>query len=203
MPSYSPTTLDDVADAVVDRLRATAGRRVVIVDGADAARPIDLAARITDRLRTEGRAADVVDLHGWVRPASLRLEHGRTDELSYRTAWFDHDGLAREVIGALRDHGRWLPAIWDPATDRSARLRVVPAAADQVLVLAGPMLLGRGLGADLTVALTLSSSALRRLTPADEQWTVVALTTWTADHDETPDVEVKVDHPDRPALRMS
>ncbi|MGN7134294.1 hypothetical protein ACTHQY_13580 [Rhodococcoides corynebacterioides] len=203
MPTYSPTTLDGVAETVTDRLRSLAGRRVVLIDGADAARPVDLAARVSERLRTEGRAADVVDLGGWVRPASLRLEYGHTDEMSYRTAWFDYDGLAREVVGALRDHGRWLPAIWDAQSDRSARLRVVDAGPDQVLIVAGPMLLGRGLHADLTVALTLSPAALRRLTPEDDHWTVDALVTHADRHDDTPDVEVKVDHPDRPALRES
>lgn len=203
MPTYSPVTPDGVAEAVTDRLRPLAGRRVVLIDGADAARPVDLAARVAERLRTDGRAADVVDLRGWVRPASLRLEYGRTDELSYRTAWFDYDGVAREVVAALHDRGHWLPAIWDAESDRSARLRAVDAGPDQVLIVAGPMLLGRGLRTDLTVALTLSPAALRRLTPEDDRWTVDALLTHAERHGETPDVEVKVDHPDRPALRES
>ncbi len=103
----------------------------------------------------------------------------------------------------LRTRGRWLPAIRDAESDRSARRRVVDAGPDQVLIVAGPMLLGRDLHADLTAALTLSPAALRRLTPEDDRWTVDALLTHAAHHDEAPDVEVKVDHPDRPALRTS
>lgn len=199
MPRFSPTTPDAVVDLVVDRIATLEGRCVVAVDGADAASPITLADNVSGRLRASGRAAAVISLHGWVRPASLRLEYGHEDELSYRTMWFDYDGLRREVLESLRRHGRWLPAIWDERTDRSARVSMVDASENQVILVAGPMLLGRGLNFDLTVAATLTERTASRLTPEDQRWTVPALTTHAA-QSEPADIEVKMDHPDRPAL---
>ncbi|WP_328812966.1 hypothetical protein [Rhodococcus sp. NBC_00297] len=199
MPRFSPTTPDAVVDHVVDRIDAVDGRCVVAVDGADAADPVAFAQRVVARLRADGRAADLVSLHDWVRPASLRLEYGHEDELSYRTLWFDYDALTREVITAVHKRDQWLPALWDERSDRSARARPRTAAQNQVVVVAGPMLLGRDLDLDVTVALTLTERTASRLTPEDERWTVPALTAH-AEHGERADVEVRMDHPDRPAL---
>jgi hypothetical protein len=103
------------------------------------------------------------------------------------------------VITAVRTRDQWLPALWDERSDRSARARPRTAAQNQVVVVAGPMLLGRGLDLDVTVALTLTERTASRLTPEDERWTVPALTAH-AEHGERADVEVRMDHPDRPAL---
>jgi len=51
----------------------------VAVDGPDLAGPGDLARTIAERLPALGRAAVVVPADGFYRPASVRLEHGRTD----------------------------------------------------------------------------------------------------------------------------
>ncbi|MGW4631304.1 hypothetical protein [Nocardia sp. NPDC004415] len=201
MPSFTPISPAAVAELVADRLTALPGRRVVAVDGADAAAPQDLARRIAATLGAAGRSAEVVALHDFVRPASLRWEYGRDDEWSYRTAWFDYDALRREVLVPLRDTGRWLPALWDEGRDRSARAAVRTAPADLVVVAAGPMLLGRDLGFDLTVRLELSAPAARRRTPPDQQWTLPALTAHAEDHPETATWTLRWDHPDRPALR--
>ena len=136
----------------------------------DAADPVEFAQRVATELRTRGRAADVVDLHDFVRPASLRLEHGRTDPYSYRHDWFDYAAVDREVLRAVREHRRWLPRLWDERTDRSARERPRRAAKDQILVVAGPMLLGRGLDFDVTVVLTMSRGALERRTRPEDHW---------------------------------
>ncbi|MGS2805211.1 hypothetical protein [Nocardia sp. MW-W600-9] len=165
MPSFTPTSPTAVAGLVADRLAALPGRRVLAVDGADAAAPVELARRIAGTLTARGRSAEVVALHDFVRPASLRMEYGRDDEWSYRTAWFDYDAVRREILDAVRSAGRWLPALWDKARDRSARAAIRPAQADLVLVLAGPMLLGRGLDFDLTVRLELSEQAALRVGP--------------------------------------
>ncbi|WP_378731850.1 hypothetical protein [Nocardia brasiliensis] len=200
MPRFVPISQDALVERVVERVLALPGYRVVGVDGADAARPIDLARRVATALRGTGRPAEVVSLHDYVRPASLRVEFGR-DEISYRTAWFDYDALRREVIDALHDEGRWLPALWDEATDRSARAAIRTAAADTVLLVAGPMLLDRALRFDLTVRLDLSEPALRRTTPPEAHWTIPALLR----HHETattPTFFARWDHPERPALRL-
>ncbi|MET8775218.1 hypothetical protein ABZV58_09370 [Nocardia sp. NPDC004654] len=200
MPQFVPITQDGLADLLVDRLRALPGRRVIAIDASDAAQPVAFAERAAERLRGTGRSAEVIALHDYVRPASLRMEFGREDEFSYRTAWFDYDAVRREVVDALREHGRWLPALWDEAADRSARAAVRAAPADLVLFLAGPMLLGRDLVFDLTVRLDLSEAALRRRTPRDEHWTIPALLHYDRENPEVPTFSVRWDHPDRPAL---
>ncbi|MEU2252177.1 hypothetical protein ABZ540_03250 [Nocardia xishanensis] len=200
MPQFVPITQDGLADLLVDRVSALPGRRLIAVDGADAAQPAAFARLAAERLRGTGRSAEVLSLHDYVRPASLRMEFGREDEYSYRTAWFDYDAVRREVVGALREHGRWLPALWDEAADRSARAAVRAAPADLVLFLAGPMLLGRDLAFDLTVRLDLSEAALRRRTPRDEHWTIPALLRYDRENPEMPTFSARWDHPDRPAL---
>lgn len=201
MPRFTPITPDALAELPARRLRALAGRRVVAVDGADAARPVDFALCAADRVRADGRPAEVVRLHDFVRPASVRLEFGR-DETSYRTGWFDYAALRREVLAPLRSAGTWLPALWDETTDRSARARRRPALPETVLFVAGPMLLGRTLPFDLSVRLDLSPAALTRVTPDDEAWTIPALLAHACDSTETPTYFVRWDHPDRPALRV-
>ncbi|MGW6425244.1 hypothetical protein ACWF82_21455 [Nocardia sp. NPDC055053] len=202
MPSFTPTSPAAMAGIVADRLAELPGRRVLAVDGADAAAPVELARRIADTLSARGRSAAVVSLHDFVRPASLRMEYGRDDEWSYRTAWFDYDAVRREILGALRSSGRWLPALWDEDRDRSARAAVRTAPADLVLVLAGPMLLGRGLDVDLTVRLELSEQAALRRTPPDQHWTLPALRDHATDNPETATWTLRWDHPDRAALRV-
>ncbi|EOM75873.1 uridine kinase [Rhodococcus rhodnii] len=198
MVLYRPTTRSALAREVAGRARLARPRAVVAVSAPDAARPGELAAEIADAEIAEGGSADVVDLHDYVRPASLRLEYGHRDELSYRTAWFDYAGLDREVVRALHDRGEWLPRLWDERTDRSAREHTVAARGRHTLVVFGPMLLGQGLGFDVTVRLAMTERTLRRLT--DDEWTVAPLL--AADKDAPPaDVEVRWDHPDRPAVR--
>ncbi|GGK40177.1 hypothetical protein [Nocardia camponoti] len=201
MPTFTPITPSALAGLVAERLTELPGRRVVAVDGADAARPTEFAELVVAAVRATGRSAAAVSLHDYVRPASLRMEYGRTDELSYRTAWFDYAAIDREVLTSLRESARWLPALWDEATDRSARARVVQAPEDQVLLVAGPMLLGRALPFDLSVRLELSEPALRRTTPPDEHWTLPALATHTRLSREEATWTARWDHPARPALR--
>lgn len=202
MPNFVPITPAGLAERVTERVREIDGHAVLAVDGADAARPADLAHRIAATIGATGRPAGVVALHDYIRPASLRMEFGRTDEMSYRTAWFDYDAVRREVLDALRAGHRWLPALWDERTDRSARAAVRTALPGTVLLVAGPMLLGRELSFDLTLRLDMSESALRRHTPADQAWTVPALLRHREDVRESPTFAVRWDHPARPALRV-
>jgi hypothetical protein len=200
MPAYEPIAVDGLVERVAAAALALPGPVVVAVDGADGAHPRQPADRIVERIRTRGRPAERVWLHDFVRPASLRLEFGR-DEMTYRTAWFDYAALDREVLEAVRGPGRWLPALWDEVGDRSARARMQPAEPGLVLVVAGPMLLGRGLDFDVTVRLQMSESALLRRTDPADRWTVPALLRHDREHDDMPTFDVRWDHPDRPAVR--
>ncbi|WP_040809702.1 hypothetical protein [Nocardia concava] len=201
MPAFTAITPDGLLDLIAERAMGMRGYAMIAVDGADAADPVAVAGGVAERLRGQGRPAEVVSLHDFVRPASVRLEYDRDSEFTYRTGWFDYAAVNREVLKSLRDGGRYLPALWDERADRSARARIREAAEGTVLFLAGPMLLGRGLDFDLTVALRMSEGALRRRTDADEMFTVDGLLEYQREHPEEPDLLVAWDHPDRPALR--
>ncbi|WP_232433689.1 hypothetical protein [Rhodococcus sp. AW25M09] len=203
MPIFPDLLMKEIVDSC-----PVGARTIVVVDGADAAQPVEFATRTAEHARSHGRPADVVDLHDYVRPASIRFEYSRTDELSYRTLWFDYEALGREVIAPLRRGGRghFLPRLWDEATDRSARARTVEAAPNQIVLVAGPMLLGRGLDVDVSVQLRLSEGALRRRTDPADEWTCAPLLAYYDGLDysngsaERPDFMVRWDHPGRPAL---
>lgn len=196
MTEYVPTTPQRLTEQLAERISGVPGIVVVGVDGAAAARPELLAAAVADGLRSSGRPATVVDMHDFLRPASVRLERGRDNPTSYREAWFDHAAVHREVIDAVRTRGTWLPRLWDPVADRSFRDRHRDAADDQVLLIAGPMLLGRSHRFDLSVALRMSAGTLRRRTPDADLFTVEPLLA----HAYPADIEVRDDHPDRPAV---
>ncbi|MFE3029053.1 nucleoside/nucleotide kinase family protein [Nocardia tengchongensis] len=201
MPEFTALTPDALLELVADRAGALRGHAVVAVDGADAAGPLTVARGVADLLRTRGRAAEVVSLHDFVRPASVRLEYDRDSEFTYRTGWFDYPAVTREVLKPLRDGGRFLPALWNEQTDRSARARIRTTAPDTVLFLAGPMLLGRGLDFDLTVALRMSEGALRRRTDPARAFTVDGLLEFQRERTAQADILVAWDHPDRPAVQ--
>ncbi|GHE89470.1 uridine kinase [Streptomyces griseoluteus] len=173
------------------------------LDGAPAAGPGDLATRISEALRVRGRPSLVVGAEGFLRPASLRLEHGRRDEESYYSGWFDTGALWREVLGPLDagGDGRVLPDLWDPVTDRATRSSYVQLPPGGVLLLHGPLLLQHWFPFDLTVHVLLSSGALRRRTPDPEHWTLPAFARYERETDPaaTADVVVRADDPRHPA----
>ncbi|WP_436736398.1 uridine kinase [Streptomyces sp. BBFR102] len=205
---FEPISRDRLAGllaARVDGLPSAEGatRTRVGVDGADAAGPGRLAAELAEQLRARGRPVLTVPTRGFLRPASLRYEYGHRDPDSYRDSWFDEGALWREVFDPLDagGSGTVLPDLWDPATDRATRSarRALPPGG--VLLLHGPMLLGRWFPFDLTVHLHLTPAALRRRTPAGEQWTLPALARYAEEAEPVAaaDVVVRLDDPERPA----
>jgi hypothetical protein len=177
--------------------------RRVAVDGAPAARPGGLADRVGEALRVRGLPSLAVAAEGFLRPASLRLEHGHRDPESYYDGWLDTGALWREVFGPLEPggDGRVLPDLWDPVTDRATRSPYVRLPPGGVLLLHGPLLLKHWFPFDLTVHLLLSPGALRRRTPESEHWTLAAFERYTDETDPaaTADVLIRADDPRRPA----
>jgi len=182
---------------------STAGRVRVLLDGAPPTDPAGLAEELADALRLRGRPALRVAAADFLRPASVRLEHGRDDPDELLDGWLDVAGLRREVLdpAAPAGSGRVLPRLWDAVVDRAYRDERVELAANGVLLLSGALLLGRGLPAELTVHLRMSGAALaRRLDPA-LAWTLPAYARYDAEHDPAgADVLVLADDPARPAL---
>jgi hypothetical protein len=200
-PITPPLLIEEVADRV-----ASAGPSWVrvAVDGAPPARPAEFADALVPPLRLRGREVVRVSAGDFLRPASLRLEHGRTDPDVFYDEWLDAAGLVREVLGPLEPggSGRVLPALWDSAADRAARAPYLTLPPGGVVLLDGALLLGRGLPFDLSVHLWLSPAALRRKVAAEDGWTLPAYTRYEREADPagTADLVVRMDHPGRPAL---
>ncbi|WP_367131547.1 uridine kinase [Saccharothrix sp. HUAS TT1] len=193
----SPQALVDELVGRVDALpRATWAR--VLLDGARPTRPGELADALVEPLRALGRPVLRVSADDFLRPASVRLEHGREDPDSFRDSWLDVGGLVREVLEPLDPggSGRVLPALWNAATDRAHRAGYTTLGAGGVLLLDGTVLLDKWLPSELTVHLWLSEGALARQMPDEWRWTLPAY----AEYEPRADVTVRYDHPARPAL---
>jgi hypothetical protein len=163
-----------------------------------------VAEELAERLPALGRPAVVVPATGFYRPASLRLEHGRTDPDARYTDWLDVGALAREVLNPVGPggSGSYLPVLWDLERDRAARARRRPMPADGVLLVPGALLQGVGLAFDLVIHLRLGPAARHRLTPSEQAWELPAFDRYDEEVDPVglADAVVLADHPDRPAL---
>jgi len=185
----------------------------VAVDGPDLAGDDEtpaahrLAAAVAERLPALSRPAVVVPAEGFYRPASLRLEHGRTDPDARYSDWLDAGALAREVLDRCGPGGpgEFLPALWDLTRDRAARLQHRPAPAGGVLLVPGPLLQGLGLAFDVVVHLRVGPAARRRRMPAERAWELPAYDRYDEEVDPVAlaDAVVLADHADRPALVLA
>lgn len=201
-----PVTPAALVVELADRIAACrpAERLRVAVDGPAAAEPDTLAEALVDPLRVRGRAALRVSTVGYLRPASVRLEQGRTNPDAFYDGWLDEAGLRREVLDPLGPggSGRVLPALWDAHRDRATRAAYLPVPPGGVVLVSGALLLGGVLPFDLTVHLALSPPALARRTPAEQWWTLPAFARYAAEvaPEALADIVVRADDPRRPAL---
>ncbi|WP_343448371.1 nucleoside/nucleotide kinase family protein [Micromonospora oryzae] len=201
-----PITPERLVTELTERLVAAdpPGRLRVAVDGAPAAGPDELAAALVDPLRALGRPVVHVRAADFLRPASVRLEFGRTNPDAYYEGWVDEPGLRREVLDPAGPggSGRILPSLWDPRTDRASRAGYVTLPPHGVVLVSGALLLGGGLPVDLAVHLELSPAALARRTDPALRWTLPAFARYAEEVAPASfaDVVVRVDDPRRPAL---
>lgn len=184
------------------RLIASAGtgrrRLCVAIDGAPATLPARLADDVAGLVRVMGRPAVRVSAADFLRPASVRLEHGRHDPQTYRSDWVDAAALRREVLEPFGSTGRYLPTLWDPTRDRATRARALDAASGAVLLVDGTLLLDKGLPFDLTVHLWLSPAALARQTDPALEWTLPAYQGYPGAANA--DAVIRFDDPRHPAV---
>jgi hypothetical protein len=189
---------------------APSGVRVGIdgASGADTRRVADLIARAVETL---GRPVARVRRDDFVRPRSVRLELGASDEDAGWERWYDDGALRREVLeplgpGAGSDCAMtWLPALWDIERDRSVRAERRVAAPGTVAVVDGPYLLRWELADafDLVVHLDVSDAALARRVGAESLARIRG--SWRRYVEETAPAErasyvVRYDDPAHPAL---
>ncbi|MFI6920422.1 uridine kinase [Nonomuraea spiralis] len=201
-PISRETLVEELAERVAARPSDAWVR--VSVDGAPPAEPGVLADELVAPLRLRGRPVLRVSAGDFLRPASLRLEHGRTDPDVFYEDWLDVKGLLREVLEPLEPggSGRVLPALWDSGIDRAYRLPYEELAPGGVVLVDGTLLLGRGLPFEVSVHVWLSAGALARRTPEDERWRLPAYERYEreARPQRTADVVVRADHADRLAV---
>jgi hypothetical protein len=204
---FRPLTPDGLADEVAAHIDASTAPWVrVLVDGAPPARPDQLADALVDRLRVRGRPVVRISATDYLRPASLRYEHGRTDPDVFHDEWLDVKALYREVFDPTEPggSGRVLPALWNPDTDRAYRSEYVTLAEGGVVLLDGALLLGRWLPADYTVHLHMSAAALARRTRDQDRWMLAAYARYDSETQPqlAADLVARVDDPGHPAIAV-
>ncbi|ADG74309.1 conserved hypothetical protein [Cellulomonas flavigena DSM 20109] len=197
-----PTTPDALAAHVVEHVLDVPGRCRVLVDGAAPLRPSQLADALVEPLRAAGRPVVRVRADDFLRPASVRYEHGRHDPDAYLEDRLDVGALAREVLDPFGVDGTYLPTLWDPVRDRATRAARARAGERAVLVLDGELLLGRWLDADLAVHLTVRPATLARRLGPDRVWQLPAFARYEDEvaPQDVADVVARVDDPRHPAL---
>lgn len=203
VPAFEPVTPTRLAQRVAERaLQAGNGLVRVAVDGPRCTEPLALAAAVAQEATALGRPAVVVDAQYFLRDASVRLEFGRTDVDAFADVWLDVNALNREVLDRACS-GSYLPALRDPASNRATRLPYVALPENPLVLVAGELLLGRGLRFDLSVHLSTSSATRRRLTPGEWAWTLPAFDRYDAQvrPADTADAVVSLNDPQRPAIR--
>jgi hypothetical protein len=199
-----PVSFDALVEELADRLAGQPDRVRVAIDGAPAAEPGTLADALVDPLRVRGRPAVRIATDDFLRPASVRLEFGRTNPDTFYAGWIDEAALRREVLDPAGPggSGRIVTRFWDARRDRATRepYSVLPPGA--VLLVSGPLLLGAGLPFDVTVHLEVSAAALDRRTEPDARWTLPAFARYGDEVDPAAfaDVVVRLDDPRHPAL---
>ncbi|WP_228561040.1 uridine kinase, partial [Catenulispora pinisilvae] len=151
-----------------------------------------------------GRPVVRISAGDFLRPRSLRLEHGREDPDVFYAEWLDLKGLRREVFDPLGPggSGRVLPTLWDAGRDRASRAGYVELPLGGVLIVEGAFLMGVGLPFDVEVHLWLSPGALKRRTPEDLAWTLPAYARYDAEADPSraASLTARMDDPRHPAL---
>ena len=201
-----PVSVGALVEELADRLAGEDPDRRprVAIDGPPAAAPERLADALVDPLRVRGRPAVHIATNDFLRPASLRLEYGRTNPDAFYSGWLDQAALRREVLDPAGPggSGRIVPRLWDARTDRPTRDPYTLLPPTTVVLVSGPLLLGAGLPFDVTVHLELTAAALDRRTDPELRWTLPAYARYRADVDPASfaDVVVRFDDPLRPAV---
>ncbi len=201
-----PVSFDVLVGELAVRLAAAdpPGFLRVAVDGAPAAGPDRLADALVDPLRVRGRPAVRVRTDDFLRPASVRLEFGRTNPDAFYTGWLDEAALRREVLDPAGPggSGRIVTTLWNARTDRATREPYTELPPGAVVLVSGALLLGAGLPFDVTVHLAVSAAALDRRTEPESRWTLPAYARYDDEVDPASfaDVVVRLEDPRRPAL---
>jgi pantothenate kinase-related protein Tda10 len=201
-----PISPERLAERVADLVTAHAPDpwTRLAVDGAPGSGTSEVAAAVGEVLAGAGRPVLRISAGDFLRPRSLRLEHGREDPDVFYAEWLDLKGLRREVFDPLGPggSGRVLPTLWNAERDRASRAEYVELPPGGVLIVEGTFLMGIGLPFDVEVHLWLSTGALKRRTPEAMAWTLPAYKRYDAEADPSraASLTARMDDPRHPAL---
>jgi len=199
-----PVSVALLVEELADRLAKEPDRVRVAIDGAPAAGPAALADALVGPLRVRGRPAVRIATEDFLRPASVRLEFGRTNPDTFYTGWTDEAALRREVLDPAGPggDGRIVTRFWDARRDRATREPYTELPPNAILLVSGSLLLGAGLPFDVSVHLEMSAAALARRTEPEWSWTLPAYARYAGEVGPAAfaDVVVRVDDPRHPAL---
>ena len=174
------------------------------IDGAPGSGTSEVAAAVGEVLADAGRPVLRISAGDFLRPRSLRLEHGREDPDVFYAEWLEMKGRLCEVVDPREPGGSWcvLPTLWNAERDRASRAEYVEVPPGGVLIVEGTFLMGIGLPFDVEVHLWLSAGALRRRTPEAMAWTLPAYKRYDAEADPSraASLTVRMDDPRHPAL---
>jgi len=201
LPLTPDRLIGDLAEWIVDLPQ---DHPRVGIDGAAEIGAAALADALAQRLGELGRPGLRATTSWWWRPASLRLELGRTDTDMLLGGWVDAGALRRELLDPLgpAGSGRYLLRLRDPVTDRSVRDARATAPPRAALLLDGPLLLAAQLPLDAVIHLQTSRPTLARALPADRQWWLDGFDRYLAEVRPTYQAAVVIayDHPRAPAV---
>jgi hypothetical protein len=173
-------------------------------DGPTEVGTAELADAVAAELPSLSRSAVRVSTSWWWRPASLRLEFGKTDADTLLKGWVDNAALRRELLDPFGPGGtgRILRRLRDPVTDRSVRDDRIQVGGQDVLLLDGPFLRAGGLPLDAVVHIQVSPNTLARSLPADRQWWLKGFDRYLIEDQpiEKAAAIVAYDHPAAPAV---
>mgnify|MGYP001593997085 CR=1 FL=1 len=179
-------------------------RRRIGFDGPTEVGTAELVDAVAAELPALGRTAIRVSTSWWWRPASLRLEFGKTDVDMLLGGWVDTGSLRRELLDPFGPGGtnRILRRLRDPVTDRSVREDRMQVGGQDVLLLDGPFLQVGGLPLDAVVHIQVSHNTLARSLPTDRQWWLAAFDRYLIEDQpiEKASAIVAYDHPASPAI---
>ena len=202
----TPTSRAALAEEIVELVAARPGRVRLVLDGPAPARPGELAAEVATALRARGRATVVVDAADFLRPASVRLEQGRTDPDALLDGWLDDAALRREVLdpAAPDGSGQVLPRLWNTRTDRAYRDGYTALPADGVRGAARRAAAGPRPARRVRGALPDERGRPDAHLPEDAGGPCPPTSGTTATRPAAEaDLLVLADHPDRPAVQRS
>ena len=203
--AFTPLTPDrlarDLADWIVDLPQQ---HPRVGIDGAAEIGAGELADAVAARLTEFGRPALRTSTDWWWRPASLRLELGRTDIDMLLGGWVDAAALRRELLDPLGPAGSGSYYSLAGSADR-------PVGAGQPggrgrprapCCWYGPFLLADRLPLDAVVHLQTTRPTLARALPANRQWWLDAFDRYRTDEQpaDRAAAVIAYDHPKAPAI---